>query len=114
MVCAVLPLAGCSSGGAQRTPDVLAQCLRSAVKDVAFPGRPFYQWRHVQRWNLDVEVNPAAVTYPESPEQIAAVVRCAKDAGRKVQPKSGGHSFGNYGEVSFPWLYGLRVRKQQH
>lgn len=53
----------------------------------------------VQRWNLDVEVRPAAVTYPETPEQIALVLQCARDFDVKVQPKGGGHSFGNYGEI---------------
>lgn len=75
----------------------LRECIKAAVDEYAFPDHPLYQLLKVQRWNLDIEVTPAVVTYPETPEQIAAVVRCARDLNLKVQPKSGGHSFANFG-----------------
>ena len=75
----------------------LRSCLTSAVPHVAFPEEPLYQLRDVQIWNLNIPVIPAAVTYPETSEQIAAIVKCAVECGVKVQAKSGGHSYGNYG-----------------
>ncbi|CAK49173.1 CAZyme family AA7 [Aspergillus niger] len=51
----------------------------------------------VHEYNLNLPVTPAAITYPETAAQIAGVVKCASDYDYKVQARSGGHSFGNYG-----------------
>ncbi|KAL4898340.1 hypothetical protein BDV59DRAFT_206836 [Aspergillus ambiguus] len=75
----------------------LQECLEPAVSKVAFEGDPLYQATAVKRYNLDIDVSPAAVTYPESAEQVASVVRCASKNGYHVQAVSGGHSYGNYG-----------------
>lgn len=76
-------------------------CLENALggqKDlVAFKGSPLYQAKHVKPYNLGIPITPAAVTYPQTSEQIAAIVKCAVDSSLKVQPRSGGHSFANYG-----------------
>jgi len=76
-------------------------CLESALggnKDlVAVKGSPLFQIKHVKPYNLDVAVTPAAVTYPQTSEQIAAIVKCAVDNSLKVQSRSGGHSYANYG-----------------
>lgn len=80
--------------------DSLNSCLRQALTksgSVAFPGDLFYQQADVNRYNLNIPVNPAAVTFPTSSQQVAAVVKCAADNGYPVQAKSGGHSYGNYG-----------------
>lgn len=80
--------------------DSLKPCLQYALTDsstVAFPGDLFYQLVNVNRYNLNIPVTPAAVTFPTSPQQVAAVVKCAADNGYPVQAKSGGHSYGNYG-----------------
>lgn len=34
-----------------------------------------------------------------SSQQVAAIVQCAAENGYPVQAKSGGHSYGNYGEI---------------
>lgn len=77
------------------------QCLLSAVGNnsnlVAFKDVPFYQINDVKLYNLNFPVTPAAVTFPETTEQVAEIVKCAADGGYKVQAKSGGHSYGNYG-----------------
>ncbi|KAI1339409.1 FAD binding domain-containing protein [Xylariaceae sp. FL0016] len=79
----------------------LVECLSSALSGnpdlVAYPNAPFYQSHDVGRWNLDIKVEPAAVTFPTSSEQVAAVVKCAVHLDLKVQAKCGGHSYGNFG-----------------
>lgn len=80
--------------------DNLRTCLEDALADsgrVAFPGDPVYQ-EEVNRFNLNIPVTPAALTYPVSSQQIAAIVKCAADNDYPVQAKSGGHSYGNYGK----------------
>jgi FAD/FMN-containing dehydrogenase len=51
----------------------------------------------VKPYNLGIPVDPAAVTYPTVPEQVQAIVKCASTWNMKVQARSGGHSYGNYG-----------------
>ena len=83
--------------------DSLKPCLQYALTDsgsVAFPGDLFYQLVDVKRHNLNIPVTPAAVTFPTSLQQVAAVVKCAADNGYPVQAKSGPHSYGNYGVYS--------------
>jgi FAD/FMN-containing dehydrogenase len=70
---------------------------------IAFPSKPLYQFTDVQRWNLALEVVPAAVTYPETTEHVAEIIRCATETDMKVQPTSGEHSYANYG--SLPLLF---------
>lgn len=81
---------------------VLQDCLISAVGpgNLAFPSEPLYQLKHVKPYNLDIHVHPVAVTYPESNTEVAAIVQCAADNEVKVQARSGGHSYGNFGTFS--------------
>lgn len=78
----------------------LAKCLVAALGGysnfVAFPSQANYS-SIVDPYNLDYPVVPAAVTFPRTSQQVAGVVKCAVESGYKVQPKSGGHSYGNYG-----------------
>ena len=64
---------------------------------VALPDQPLYQATAVKAYNLNLPVVPAAVTFPETTEQVADIVQCAAEHGLKVQAKSGGHSYANYG-----------------
>ncbi|KAF6524616.1 hypothetical protein HZS61_013115 [Fusarium oxysporum f. sp. conglutinans] len=90
-------LVGAGTGAASSTPPSLRECLDGAgIQDYAFPSHPLYSLLKVKRWNLDIDVTPAVVMVPETAEQIAAIVASAQERGLKVQPKSGGHSFGNY------------------
>ncbi|CRG91115.1 hypothetical protein PISL3812_08163 [Talaromyces islandicus] len=77
------------------------QCLLDAVGGNAllatFPTTPLYQELDVKPYNLDHPVTPAAVTFPETIQQIANIVKCAAEADIKVQARSGGHSYANYG-----------------
>lgn len=79
----------------------LRQCLLTAVQNdptlVAVDGDLLYQTLAVQVYNLNWPVTPAAVAFPKSTQQVASIVNCAVSLGYKVQAKSGGHSYGNYG-----------------
>ncbi|KAJ5281437.1 hypothetical protein N7478_006809 [Penicillium angulare] len=80
--------------------DNLKSCLQYALTDsgrVAFSGDFLYQSTAVNAYNLNIPITPAAVTFPTSSQQVSAIVKCAADDGYHVQPKSGGHSYGNYG-----------------
>lgn len=85
------------------TSSPAAQCLIHALGNnpnlVAFPdNNPFYQSEDVKPYNLNWPVQPVAVTWPTTNEQVAGVIKCAADEKVKVQAKSGGHSYGNYGK----------------
>ncbi|PWY67890.1 glucooligosaccharide oxidase [Aspergillus heteromorphus CBS 117.55] len=79
----------------------LRQCLLAAVQNdatlVAVNGDLLYQTLDVKVYNLNYPVTPAAVTFPKSAQQVAAIVSCAASLDYKVQAKSGGHSYANYG-----------------
>ena len=62
----------------------------------AFPGDPFYEVENVKPYNLAIPIKPAAVTYPKTAAQVAAIIKCAVKANLKIQPRSGGHSYANY------------------
>ena len=81
----------------------LQHCLNGVFANtparVSYPSNPFYQLDYVKPYNLDIPINPIAVTRPGDSQQIADVVQCAVAAGAKVQARSGGHSYGNYGNL---------------
>jgi FAD/FMN-containing dehydrogenase len=74
----------------------LIDSLAGKTHLIAFPEAPLFQFRDLRRRNLDISVTPAAIVYPESNEQVAAIVKSAAHFGLPVQARSGGHSYGNY------------------
>jgi hypothetical protein len=78
---------------------VVEKCLEVAVGawNIATPSTFAYQYLHVKPYNKDIPINPAAITYPSTSDQVAAIVKCAADNNLKVQARSGGHSYANYG-----------------
>lgn len=95
----ILLTASAASVAVAGTSNNLKICLQHALigsGSVAFAGDPFYQAADVNRYNLNIPVTPAAVTFPTSSQQVAAIVKCAADNGYHVQARSGGHSYGNY------------------
>lgn len=56
-----------------------------------------YDSSWVKPYNLAVDVTPQAVIRPNSTEEVAAIVQCASSADIKVQARSGGHSYANFG-----------------
>lgn len=75
----------------------LLQAVSNNSKFVAFPDKRHYQKKDVRPYNLAINVTPKAVTYPEITAQVAAIIKCASDFRLKVQARSGGHSYANYG-----------------
>jgi FAD binding domain len=47
----------------------------------------------MQVWNLRVTASPALVAYPKSTPHVSNVVKCARQSGLKVVPRSGAHSY---------------------
>lgn len=82
-------------------PSAVESCLLSAAGNdkglLAGQSTVGFQLSHVKPYNLDIPVKPAAVTYPKTSDQIAAIVKCAVENSLKVQPRCGGHSYANYG-----------------
>ena len=62
----------------------------SIVGRIVTPGE--YDWDEVrQGQNLAVDMNPAAIAYPESADDISKVIGFAREAGLKVTGQSTGH-----------------------
>jgi FAD/FMN-containing dehydrogenase len=80
------------------TSDVGA-CLQSSIPSslVALPTKWDYYLVDVKPYNLNIPVKPSAVTYPQTTAHVQAIVKCAAQYNYKVQAKSGGHSYGNFG-----------------
>jgi FAD/FMN-containing dehydrogenase len=73
--------------------------LKSIPKKlVALPSKDDYQFADVKPYNHEIKTAPVAVTYPTNPEQVQAIIKCANKWNMKVQARSGGHSYGNYGK----------------
>lgn len=83
------------------TPRDAQECLVTAVDgqtaQVKFTDEPKFQETDVRPYNLNLQYQPFAVTYPKSTNQTAAIVHCAASYGRKVQARSGGHDYTNKG-----------------
>jgi FAD binding domain len=74
-------------------------CLQASIPSslVALPTKWDYYLVDVTPYNLNIPVNPSAVTYPETTAHVQAIVKCAAQYKYQVQAKSGGHSYGNFG-----------------
>lgn len=88
--------------GNTHSSNALETCLVAAVGGnralIASPLNPLYELIDVKPYNKDVEVHPVAITYPETTDQVSAIVKCATaQAGFTVQARGGGHSYANYG-----------------
>ncbi|KAI0392209.1 Glucooligosaccharide oxidase [Xylariaceae sp. FL0594] len=103
-------------GQAPSTP--LAQCLLSVCNNrpdcVAFPTTPFYSSLWAEGYNLDLPVVPIAVTRPETTQDVSNFVKCAVQSNVSVQPKSGGHSYANYGLGGEDGELVIDLKKLQH
>jgi FAD/FMN-containing dehydrogenase len=77
-------------------------CLQYSIPSslVALPTKLDYYLVDVTPYNLNIPVNPSAVTYPETTAHVQAIVKCAAQYNYQVQAKGGGHSYGNFGTHS--------------
>jgi len=50
-------------------------------------------------WNLAIDQRPAAVAFPESPQDVAAVVLFARESGQRVAAQGTGHNGGPLGSL---------------
>ncbi len=84
--------------GVQRDTDrehgPAASALRGLLDGrVHLPGDPGYDTARLP-WNVAVDQRPAAVAFPRSAAEVAAVVRAAAANGLRVAPQSTGHNAG--------------------
>ncbi|KAJ7319269.1 hypothetical protein DFH08DRAFT_390041 [Mycena albidolilacea] len=75
----------------------LNNVFASNTGGVSYPQDFLYQFSDVKPYNTAISVTPAAVTRPKTADDVAKIVQCAAASSVKVQARSGGHSYGNYG-----------------
>jgi FAD/FMN-containing dehydrogenase len=75
----------------------LNNVFASNTGGVSYPQDFLYQFSDVKPYNTAISVTPAAVTRPKTADDVAKIVQCAATSSVKVQARSGGHSYGNYG-----------------
>ncbi|KAJ6485687.1 hypothetical protein C8R45DRAFT_1074889 [Mycena sanguinolenta] len=75
----------------------LNNVFSSSTGSVSYPQDILYQIAEVKVYNQHIPITPAAVTRPITSEEISKIVQCAVASGVKIQARSGGHSYGNYG-----------------
>ncbi|GAA1477179.1 FAD-binding oxidoreductase [Nocardioides aestuarii] len=75
------------------THEPLAPLRELCGGDVHLPGDPGYDAAR-SPWAVAVDQRPAAVAFPRTPTDVAAVVRCAAELGLRVAPQSTGHNAG--------------------
>ena len=85
--------------GAQQS--AMQSCVLSALGNdsslVATPSNLLYHAHDVHPYNLDLsDIQPVAIAYPETADQVSALIKCAAEANLPVQARGGGHSFGNH------------------
>jgi FAD/FMN-containing dehydrogenase len=68
-----------------------AKALSSDIAGEVFvPGDPGYDQAR-RAWNLEVDLRPAAVVFPESAAEVVRAVRFARSLGMRIAPQSTGH-----------------------
>jgi FAD/FMN-containing dehydrogenase len=66
---------------------------------IALPGDDAYEAGR-GAWNAAIDQRPALIAYPASPDEVAGVMRYARDAGLRVAPQGTGHNAGPLGDLS--------------
>ncbi|KAK0712013.1 hypothetical protein B0H67DRAFT_602594 [Lasiosphaeris hirsuta] len=83
------------------SPSALQQCIDAVGNGrsgfAGYPSNPLYQVQWVKPYNLDILVTPAVVVRPQTAADVSGIIKCATANNVKVQAKSGGHSYANYG-----------------
>lgn len=74
----------------------LDDCLAAAEVPVSEPGTDDYEVDSAP-FNVRTPYTPAAIAVPTTTKHIQDAIACGVEAGVRVTPKSGGHSYANYG-----------------
>jgi FAD/FMN-containing dehydrogenase len=91
----ILLLAFVGMSNARMMPDKLSSCLSSAgIEHIGASDSRIKS--AAELWNKLNTTIPAAIAYPTTYDQVSKSVLCAKSAGVKAVPKSGGHSYMGY------------------
>lgn len=85
-----------SVASAQDDSTRLRDCLTGANLLATFSDATNWETA-TSRWSLRFNPEPAAVVTPRTRDDVAVALACAVDAGVKVSPLNGGHSYGAYG-----------------
>lgn len=74
----------------------LDDCLAAAAVPTDTPGST--DWKYdVAPFNQRFNYTPVAIVVPTNVQHVQAAISCAAEAGVKVNPKSGGHSYAAFG-----------------
>lgn len=90
--CRSLSLLIAALGFCQAATTDLPGDFTSAGITAVFPGDPAYQ-ADSQAYNLRFAVQPAAVTFPNTPQDVSTIVKIGATFGYPVVARSGGHSY---------------------
>jgi FAD/FMN-containing dehydrogenase len=71
--------------------DNTGAALRKSAATVQLPGDAGYDEARTT-WAVGTDLRPAAVAYPETADEVGAVLRAAADAGLRVSPAGTGHN----------------------
>lgn len=95
--CLVLDISPANMANEGHIPDLtkLRHDLHSSSVPALFPESPEFD-RYAQSYNRVFSYKPTAICVPNTDTDISNAIRCAHDHGLKVQPKSGGHSYGAF------------------
>jgi FAD/FMN-containing dehydrogenase len=86
--------------GASQSTSGLVSCLTSSIPSSLVATQSsdlLYKIKDVHQYNLAISIKPIAVTFPQTVNQVSAIVQCAAANKVNVQARGGGHSYGNYG-----------------
>ena len=70
-------------------------CLRANGIPDSLPGAPDFAGLELP-FNIRLNYTPSVIIVPKTEHEIALAVKCACDAGVKVQARSGGHSYASF------------------
>lgn len=76
--------------------DTVVDCLNSKKLSVIKPSDTNYA-DYSSSYNLRLQFKPAAIVIAATNQHVSDAVLCASQYSLKVQPRSGGHSYGSYG-----------------
>ncbi|KAI3395184.1 hypothetical protein diail_1678 [Diaporthe ilicicola] len=76
--------------------DSVVDCLTSKKLSVIKPSDTGYA-SYSSSYNLRLQYKPVVIVVADNNQHVSDAVLCASNYGLKVQPRSGGHSYGSYG-----------------